>query len=123
MKWSSKQHFACVPEPGISPSTIAAGCGEYAKTAVQQNEENVALRCGFTDARWNSNQADHENWCQGVGPDAAAKHTAARKVALDKCRDRIAQAQKRQLEEKPGVPIGDMTKPVDPLDRRGVFEK
>lgn len=119
VKWSSKQHFACVPGPGVSPSTIAASCGEYAKTAVQQNEQNIALRCGFTDARWNSNQADHENWCQGVGPDAAAKHTAARKAALDKCRYAIAHpvnpTDKLGIEETP--------KPVNPIDKQGVFEK
>ena len=123
VKWSSKQRFDCVAEPGVSPSTIAASCGEYAKTAVRQNAENVTLHCGFTDARWNSNPADHETWCRDVGPVAAGSHTAARKRDLDKCREQIAQAQRRRLEEKPGVPIGDITKPVDPLDRRGVFEK
>ena len=71
------------------------------RRAVQQNEENIALNCGFTDARWNSNRADHENWCQAVGADAAAKHTAARKTALDKCRYAIAH-------------------PVNPTDKLGI---
>jgi hypothetical protein len=106
VKWSSKQHFDCVREPGASPSAIASRCGEYARTAVQQNDENVALRCGFTDARWNPNQADHENWCRGVDPAATAGETAARKAALETCREQVAQ--KRELEDKSTV--GDLLK-------------
>jgi hypothetical protein len=95
-----------------SPSTIAARCSEYAKTAVKQNNENAALGCGFAGARWESNAADHENWCRAVSPDLPASETAARADALNDCRAQIAL--RGQIDKKPNVPTGEVTKPVTP---------
>src|SRR5262245_41411854 len=110
--WESKQKFNCAQEAGASPSTIDARCSEYARTALQQNKETAALACGFAGARWDSNAANHENWCRGAAPDVAVSETAARAEALNDCRAQIAL--RGQSEKKPNIPIGDVTKPVNP---------
>jgi hypothetical protein len=110
--WESKQKFNCAQEAGASPSAIAARCSEYAKTAVQQNNENAALGCGFAGARWESNAANHENWCRAVSPDLPVSETAARADALNDCRAQIAL--RGQIEKKPNIPTEDVTKPVTP---------
>ena len=110
--WESKQSFKCAQEAGASPSAIAARCSEYGKTAVQQNNENAALGCGFTGARWDSNAANNENWCRVVAPDLPASETAARADALKDCRAQLAL--RGQTEKKPNIPIGDLTKPITP---------
>ena len=110
VRWESKQKFNCAQEAGASPSTIAARCSEYAKTAVQQNNENVALGCGFTGARWDSSAA--ENWCRAVSPDLPVSETAARADALNDCRAQIAL--RGQIDKKPNIPAGEVTTPVTP---------
>lgn len=105
--WESKQRFDCVEAAGVSPSAIAARCSEYVRTAVQQNDENVALNCGFTGARWDSNAANHENWCRVVASELPVSETAARADALEPCREQVAR--RGQIENKPNIPIGDLT--------------
>ena len=111
VRWESKQKFNCAQEAGASPSTIAARCSEYAKTAVQQKNENVALGCGFTGARWDSN-ANNEDWCRAVSPDLPVSETTVRANALNDCRAQIAL--RGQIDKKPNIPTGDITKPVTP---------
>lgn len=41
-----------------------AVCRQYAMAAVSSFQESNALRCGFTNARWQSNFDAHFNWCR-----------------------------------------------------------
>jgi hypothetical protein len=42
-------------------------CNPYAKNAVAQNNDNIALGCGYTGPRWSSDHAHHYNWCARGG--------------------------------------------------------
>jgi hypothetical protein len=46
---------------------------------------------------------------------------SARDSALQSCREQIAR--RGEIANKPSVPIGDLTKPADPLDKLGVVKK
>ena len=90
VRFDSKQRFAC-GQARPSPSADVAKCRDYARTAVQQNGENIAMHCEFTGARWDSNAANHENWCRVVDPALPASESVARAQDLTRCR---AMAQK-----------------------------
>lgn len=64
----------------------SSGCGDYARTAVQQQEENLARRCGYTGAPWHSNYGEHFQWCQSVPAERSSAETAMRQGKLNECR-------------------------------------
>jgi hypothetical protein len=41
-------------------------CHHYSSKAVMQNKANLALSCGFSGPRWQSNYYNHKNWCDAV---------------------------------------------------------
>ena len=98
-------------------------CRQYAKTAVAAAREWQGLSCGNDDPLWSTDFNEHLNWCIVLNGDQGQPNakTAKRESALGSCRELAAQ--RRQLEDKPQVPIGEVTKPVDPLDKAGVIEK
>jgi hypothetical protein len=93
-------------QAGASPANTR--CAAYAQSAVAQNRQNLALRCGFTGARWDANAANHENWCRVVDPALPASETAARAQDLEKCKQSkpIDVQQNRRIDDllklKPG---------------------
>jgi hypothetical protein len=94
--WESRQTFKCAQEADD------ARCADYARTAVAQNKENVANRCGFTGARWYSTEEqDHKNWCMGVDAAMPVSEAAARAQDLSKCRQTttINLQQKRRIDD------------------------
>jgi hypothetical protein len=108
--WYSTTTLRCLPEANASPAPAAspsansdARCAEYAKSAVQQNSENLANKCGFSGGShdWVPNQAYHEKWCRGVDPALAASETAARAQDLVKCRQTatINLQQKKRIDD------------------------
>ena len=98
-------------------------CRKYAKAAVAAARTWQGLSCGNGDSLWSTDFNEHLNWCIVLNGDQGQPNakTAKRESALGSCRELAAQ--RRQLEDKPQVPIGEVTKPVDPLDKAGVFEK
>ena len=61
-------------------------CGQYAATAVGQQDENAGRQCGFTGGRWEGDWFAHFDWCMGAGPQAGAQETGIRTAALkDDC--------------------------------------
>ncbi len=63
-------------------------CRQYASTAVSQNQENLARKCGFTGTRWTSDYQGHYKWCMGVQQSYASSETLARANALRQCQSR-----------------------------------
>ena len=112
------------PSFGEPPSAaVVAFCKNYAKKAAAAARTWRGLDCGNDDPLWSTDFHEHLNWCIVLNGDQGQPNAkaAARESALGSCRELAAQ--KRQLEVKPQVPIGEVTKPVDPLDKAGVFEK
>jgi hypothetical protein len=63
-----------------------ANCETYGKLAIQQQQENAELKCGFTGTEWSPDLKAHVAWCGGVGPDAWKAQLQKRKQQLDACR-------------------------------------
>jgi hypothetical protein len=125
--WTSGQAFGCLvaaappasdaassqkPSPDvIMHATAAARCAAYAESAVQQNDSNIISHCGFTGPRWDSNRANHENWCRVVDPALPVSETAARTAGLAACWQQAAA--KPQL-KKPDLPFKGAAKRFAP---------
>jgi hypothetical protein len=70
-------------------AAIHIKCDEYAKTAVNQNNSNLNMKCGFSenDPMWNSNYFHHYNWCSGAKApkNLIESSTRLRQEMLNKC--------------------------------------
>jgi len=51
------------PPGGGSSSGPEVRCDQYAKKAVEQNNENISKGCGFSGPEWSSDYTTHFNWC------------------------------------------------------------
>lgn len=67
-----------------------ADCADYGVKAVQQQNENVSLGCGFSGLRWHSDAAGHAAFCGLVGEGSVSGETAIRETELAKCRPAVA---------------------------------
>lgn len=72
----------------FASGSAAADCSDYGALAVAQQQENVALGCGFTGLRWHVDGAAHAGFCTLVGESAAAAESSVREEALAGCRAR-----------------------------------
>ena len=63
-----------------------ANCEMYGKLAMQQQQENVQEKCGFTGPQWSPDLKAHIAWCGGVGPDQWKSELQARQKQLDGCK-------------------------------------
>jgi hypothetical protein len=65
-----------------------AFCRRYAQTAVEQNQQNLERKCGYTGRRWQSNFSNHFEWCMSGNNWRlfAAKEQEARAAELNRCR-------------------------------------
>ena len=98
-------------------------CQKYAKAAVAAARTWQGLSCGNGDSLWSTDFNEHVNWCIALNGDQGDPNakTAARASALQTCRADVRA--REEAVQKPGVPIGDIVKPVDPLDKLGVVKK
>jgi len=72
---------------GLSTAARAqANCDMYGKLALQQQQENVTEKCGFTGPEWSPDLKAHIAWCGSVGPDAWKTQLQKRKQLLDACK-------------------------------------
>ena len=72
---------------GGSRNEIAKTCRAYAKTAVQQNRENIQRKCRYQGVRWLSDYDAHYGWCtDGGNHSRAAGETSTRAAMLQRCR-------------------------------------
>lgn len=70
-----------------APSAHAqANCEMYGKLAMQQQQQNVQEKCGFTGPEWSPDLKAHIAWCGGVGPDRWKSELQKRQKQLDACR-------------------------------------
>jgi hypothetical protein len=63
-----------------------ANCDTYGRLALQQQQENVELKCGFTGPEWSPDLKAHIAWCGTVGPDQWKVQLQTRKQQLDSCK-------------------------------------
>ncbi len=62
-----------------------ANCDWYARTALQQQQDNERLKCGFTGPEWNADMRAHLAWCGTVAPDVWKQQAQKRAQALVGC--------------------------------------
>ena len=98
----------------------AVFCKAYAKEALAAARENQKNGCGNSGPRWSTTLNNHLNWCMILNGDRGPPNseTAARSSALKPCREMVLL--RGQILRKP---VGDLTKPVDPLDKLGILRK
>ncbi len=72
----------------LLPTAASANCDWYVKTALEQQQRNVKMRCGFSGAEWSVDKAAHANWCASVGPDVSRTMAQKREAALTKCQSK-----------------------------------
>ena len=63
----------------------AAYCRNYATAAVNQQRANIARRCGYRGTRWQTNYANHYNWCIRSPQSARNREHSARVSDLNRC--------------------------------------
>jgi hypothetical protein len=67
------------------PAPLGDRCAVYGRRAVEQNQRNQALACGYADSRWSSDANYHSAWCR-TAPDAEAeRETVTRDTMLRQC--------------------------------------
>lgn len=71
---------------GAPRAHAQANCEMYGKLAMQQQQQNVQEKCGFTGPQWSPDLKAHIAWCGGVGPDQWKSELQARQKQLDGCK-------------------------------------
>ncbi len=85
--------FGAMAGPGFSQADLGAYCTQYATAAVQQQQENIELGCGFESLRWTDNGGAALIWCMAAGAEAAGLEDSIRETKLAQCRAAGGQAQ------------------------------
>jgi hypothetical protein len=62
-----------------------ANCDWYVKTALEQQQRNVNLKCGFSGAEWSVDKVAQGTWCASVGPDVSRTTAQKREAQLTQC--------------------------------------
>ena len=60
-------------------------CREYASEAVEQQNNNQAWQCGYTDVLWHDGYDRHYNWCRGAAKGIQVRQMNGRDSALKTC--------------------------------------
>ncbi|MFA5898400.1 MAG: hypothetical protein WC829_04725 [Hyphomicrobium sp.] len=63
----------------------SANCDWYVKTALEQQQRNLKLKCGFGGADWSVDKGAHAAWCASVSPDTSRAAAQKREADLAKC--------------------------------------
>jgi hypothetical protein len=69
---------------GLSAPALA-NCDWYVKTALEQQQRNLKLKCGYSGAEWSVDKGAHAAWCASVSPDASRTTAQKREADLAKC--------------------------------------
>ena len=67
------------------PVAALANCDWYVKTALEQQQRNLTLKCGFSGAEWSVDKVAQANWCASVGPDVSRTTAQKREAQLTQC--------------------------------------
>jgi hypothetical protein len=71
-----------------SEASAQANCDTYGKLALQQQQENVEFKCGFSGPEWSPDLKAHVAWCGSVAPDQWKVQLQARRQQLDTCKSK-----------------------------------
>jgi hypothetical protein len=77
--------LAMVATLALGAMPALANCDWYVKTALEQQQRNLKLKCGFAGAEWSIDKGAHAAWCAGVGPDVSRASAQKREAALTQC--------------------------------------
>ena len=69
----------------LAPAAALANCDWYVKTSLEQQQQNLASKCGFAGPQWSGDKAAHANWCMSVGPDVSRTAAKKRQQELAAC--------------------------------------
>jgi hypothetical protein len=69
----------------LQPAAALANCDWYVKTALEQQQRNLKLKCGFAGAEWSVDKGAHATWCSSVGPDVSRASAQKREAGLAQC--------------------------------------
>lgn len=72
----------------LVPAAAQANCDWYVKTALEQQQRNLKMKCGFSGAEWSADKGAHAAWCASVGPDVSRATAKKREAALGQCAGR-----------------------------------
>ncbi len=70
----------------LLPTAASANCDWYVKTALEQQQRNLKMKCGLTGAEWSVDKGAHAAWCASVGPDVSRTMAQKREAALAQCK-------------------------------------
>ena len=80
------QGLAVLAAVALLPTAASANCDWYVKTALEQQQRNVNMKCGLTGAEWSVDKNAHAQWCASVGPDVSRAMAQKREAALAQCK-------------------------------------
>jgi hypothetical protein len=63
----------------------SANCDWYVKTALEQAQRNLKLKCGLSGPEWSVDKGAHANWCASVSPETSRASAQKREADLAKC--------------------------------------
>jgi hypothetical protein len=66
-------------------ATASANCDWYVKTALEQQQRNLKMKCGFSGSEWSVDKSAHVAWCASVGPDESRSTAQKREAQLNAC--------------------------------------
>jgi len=77
--------LAVLGATAIQSTAAFANCDWYVKTALEQQQRNLKLKCGLSGAEWSADKSAHAAWCASVSPDASKATAQKREAELGKC--------------------------------------
>lgn len=66
-------------------SSASANCDWYVKTALEQQQRNLKLKCGLSGPEWSVDKGAHTAWCASVSPETSRTSAQKREADLAKC--------------------------------------
>ena len=72
----------------LLPTAASANCDWYVKTALEQQQRNLKMKCGLSGAEWSVDKNAHAAWCASVGPDVSRTMAQKREAALAQCKSK-----------------------------------
>lgn len=72
----------------LLPASASANCDWYVKTALEQQQRNLKMKCGLAGPEWSPDKGVHGSWCASVGPEVSRAMAKKREAELTLCANR-----------------------------------
>jgi hypothetical protein len=69
----------------LLPASASANCAWYVKTALEQQQRNLKMKCGLSGQEWSADKGVHDAWCANVGPEVSRAMAKKREAELTLC--------------------------------------